>query len=357
MVKKLTILTLLALLFVACGSGGSSGPTTPIGPAEFSIDYCQVVEVDGRMRLEWAANRPTTGEFRYGQTVFTQLLNISVLADTHSVGLSSYAFNTNYIYRLTAIDAEGNRLDCAGEFATPDKAVPEPIISQFRIQEITESSARVTWQTDEPASTILHFGVGVTNDSTTAATPIMDHEVLLTELLPSTIYALRPEAVDEDGLRGIGPDSMFATAALLTLSIPATQLTLGDTILVPVNIESASDLAALQYTLTFAEGNIEIIGISEGPFFDDNEGFNFFRGIQNGDNRVTNTMTWVIEYDGNDRVGTNADGAGIVAYLELRGLAPGSAGAAFVADSTFGLDMFAHTRTCSLRTGNITVIP
>ncbi len=181
---------------------------------------------------------------------------------------------------------------------------------------------------------------------------------MLTELLePSTIYAVRPEAVDADGLRGIGPDSMFATAALLTLSIPATQLTLGDTILVPVNIEAASDLAALQYTVTFAEGNIEIIGISEGPFFDDNEGFNFFRGIQNGDNRVTNTMTWVIEYDGNDRVGTNADGDGIVAYLELRGLAPGSAGAAFDADSTFGLDMLAQSRTCSLRTGIITVLP
>ncbi|MCB1060457.1 MAG: hypothetical protein KDB65_09510 [Calditrichaeota bacterium] len=355
-IKLLTILA-FAMLLSACGSGGSSGPTTPVGPEEFSIDYCRVVEVDGRMRLEWAANRPTTGEFRYGQSVYTQLLNVNTLADSHSVGLSGYSFATTYIYRLTAVDAEGNRLDCTGEFLTPEKATPEPIITQLRFQEITESSARVTWQTDEPASTVLHYGIGVAEDSITMASQVMDHEVVLTDLEPSTIYAVRPEAVDADGLRGIGPDSMFATAALLTLWLPSTQINIGDTVLVPVNIEAANDLAALQYSITFAEGNVEIIGITEGPFFDDNDGFNFFRGIQNGDFRVTNTLTWIIEYSGDTRVGTNADGDGVVAYLELRGLAPGSAGAAFDADSTFGLDMFAQARSCSLRTGNITVLP
>ncbi len=354
--KVLTILA-LALIFAACGSGGSSGPTEPVGPAEFAIEYCRVVEVDGRMRVEWLANRPTTGEFRFGETVFTQLININVLADTHSVGLTGYTFNTSYIYRLTAVDGEGNRLDCAGEFQTPDKATPEPIISQFMIQEITESSAKITWQTDEDASTILYYGVGIVHDSIAMTTPTMDHEVVLDNLTPSTIYALRPEAVDADGLRGIGPDSVFATAARLTLWMPSMQLMLGDTTLIPVNLEAASDLAALQYSITFAEGNIEIVGITAGPFFDDNEGFNFFRNIQNGDNRATNAMTWVIEYNGNARVGTDADGNGVVAYLQLRGLAPGSAGAAFDADSTFGLDMFAQMRSCSLRTGIITVIP
>jgi hypothetical protein len=357
MIKKTILLLLIAVFFAACGNGGSSGPTTPVGPEEFSIDYCRVVEVDGRMRLEWATNRPSTGEFRYGQSVYTQLLNINTPADTHSVGLSSYAFNALYIYRLTAIDAENNRLDCTGEFQTPDKATPEPIISQLRFWEITESSARVTWQTDEPASTILKYGIGSAQDSMTFATPVMDHEITLTDLEPSTIYAVRPEAVDADGLRGIGPDSMFATAALLTLWMPSTQIPVGDTVLVPVNIEAANDLAALQYSITFAEGNVEIVGVSEGAFFDNNEGFNFFRAIQNGDFRVTNTITWIIEYDGDTRVGTAADGDGVVAYLELRGLAPGSAGAAFDADSTFGLDMFAQTRSCSLRTGTITVLP
>lgn len=354
--RQLTVLA-LALILSACGNGGSSGPTTPVGPEAFAIDYCRVVEVDGRMRVEWSANRPTTGEFRYGQTVFTQLININVAADSHSVGLSGYTFSTDYIYRLTVVDSSGARLDCAGNFTTPDKVTPEPIITQLQIRDITESAARVTWQTDEPASTILHYGIGSTSDSMTTATPVMDHEVILTALNPSTIYALRPEAVDEDGLRGIGRDSTFATAARLTVWLPNVQIGLGDTVLVPVNVESASDLAALQYSIRFAEGNIEIVRITEGPFFTGNNGFNFFRAIQNGDNRATNTMTWIIQYNGNTRVGTNADGDGVVAYLALRGLAPGSAGAVFDADSSFGLDMFAQTRLCSLRTGNVTVIP
>ncbi|MBK6765453.1 MAG: hypothetical protein IPG71_03755 [bacterium] len=357
MTKRIALLTFFAVLTISCGSGGSSGPTTPVGPEEFSLDYCRVVEVDNRMRVEWSANRITTGEFRYGQTVFTQLVNVTTPADTHSVALSTYSFSSLYVYRLTAIDAEGNRLEYTGDFETPDKATPEPIISQLRIQEITEASARVTWQTDEPASTILYYGEGVASDSITNSELAMDHVVLLGGLSSSTSYTVRPEAVDADGLRGVGTDSLFATAALLTLSLPATQLTLGDTVLVPVTIDAASDLAALQYSIVFSEGNIEILGISEGPFFDDNEGFNFFRAIANGDNRLTNTMTWVIEYNGNERIGTNADGSGVVAYLELRGLEPGPAGAEFAADSTFGLDMFAQMRTCSLRAGLITVIP
>lgn len=354
---KITAMIAAALLIGACGSGGSSGPTEPIAPPEFSIDYYRVVEVDGRMRVEWSANRPTTGEFRYGQTVFTQLVNINVMADSHSVGLTNYSFNTMYMYRLTVIDSAGNRLEFTGDFETPDKATPEPIISQFEILEVTETSARVTWQTDEPASTILYYGVGTATDSVKTTTPVMDHEIVLAGLLSSTIYAVRPEAVDEDGLRGVGRDSTFATAARLTVWLPNTQIILGDTAIVPIHLEAADNLAALQYSLVFEEGNIEVIGITEGPFFDDNEGFNFFRNIQNGDNRVTNAMTWVIEYNGNDRVGTDADGDGIVAYLQIRGLAPGSAGAAFDADSTFGLDMFAQMRACSLRTGIITVLP
>ncbi|MCB9357661.1 MAG: hypothetical protein H6505_03720 [Calditrichaeota bacterium] len=357
MTNKLALLLLIASLFTACGSGGSAGPTVPVGPEPFSMHYCQVVEVDGRMRVEWAANRPTTGEFRYGQTIYTQLMNVSTLADSHSVGLTGYAFNALYIYRLTVTDADGNRLDCSGEFETPDKATPEPILSHLRIEEVTESTARITWETDEPATTILHFGAGTLADSITDSDMVMDHEVLLDELTSSTIYALRPEAVDSDGLRGIGPDSIFATAARLSLWIPATQISLGDTVNVPVHLESATDLAALQYSLEFTAGNIEIVGVSEGPFFDNNDGFNFFRDIQNADNRLTNAMTWAIEYDGNTRVGTRADGDGIVAYLELRGLAPGSAGAVFVADSTFGLDMYAQARICSLRVGTLTVTP
>lgn len=354
---RVILFGIVAMLFSACGSGGSSGPVTPVGPEEFHIEYCRVIEADNRMRVEWLANRPTSGEFRYGQTTYTQLMTIPVVKDTHSVALSGYAFNTAYVYRLTVIDEQGNRLDCTGDFTTPEKATPEPIISALTINEISESSAKIEWQTDENATTILYYGVGAISDSITVSGLRMDHEVTLNNLTSSTIYALRPEAVDADGLRGFGPDSMFATAARLIVWLPATQITLGDTMLVPVHLEAAEDLAAMQYRLDFAEGNVEIVGVHEGPFYTENNGFNFFRDIRNGTSQVTNAMTWVIAYNGNTRTGTDADGDGVIAILELRGLAPGSAGAALDADSTFGLDMFAQMRSCSLRTGTITVIP
>jgi hypothetical protein len=64
-----------------------------------------------------------------------------------------------------------------------------------------------------------------------------------------------------------------------------------------------------------------------------------------------------VEYAGNVRVGTEADGGGIVAYASLRGVDTGAVQAEFESDSTLGLDVFANMRPCSLRAGEITVQP
>ena len=95
----------------------------------------------------------------------------------------------------------------------------------------------------------------------------------------------------------------------------------------------------------------------KGRFFLNNGGFAFFRDVQNSEGYFMNHMSWSIEFQGNERLGTAADGDGVVAIMRLRGIETGTVHASFVTDSTFGLDMFETVMSCSLRTGSIEIIP
>lgn len=349
-------LPLLAATVVLNGcSSGTNVVPPPIEEPGLTLLRCGVEEINAEMHVRWVANHPTSGEIRFGETAFTQLIRVSALADSHDIVLTGLHFNTNHIYEIRIVDQELNTAECSGNFRTPQKARPEPVISGFEITEITETSARFTWRTDEPATTELIYGLGALTDTASQPDFVFVHDLRLSNLTPSSLHLVRPEAVDTTALRGIGPDSSFTTAARLTLWFDDATVALGDTADLQVHIAAATDLAALQYQLTFTTGRIEVVDLVEGDFYSDHNGFAFFRGIRNSRGEVTNHMTWSIEYNGATRIGTAADGGGIVATLRVRGLDTGNANMQFAADSTFGLDMFAQARTCSLRVGQITV--
>jgi len=356
-IGALGIAALMAALALSCGSGGGSGPTGPNPPSDPTILYCRVVELSNVIHLQWATDRPTRGEVRYGRTSYTNLLNVTAREDTHDVALSGLEYNVSYIYRLTVYDSLEHHAETTGDFATPAKATPEPIISGFEIVNVTESSATLHWLTDEPATTILYYGLSALTDSMVDDVLTLDHQVELAGLAPSTSYRLRAEAVDSTDLRGYGPDTTMATAPLMRMWFPDTTLGVGDTVRVPIYVEDVQDLAALRIAMTFLPGSVEVVAMDEGPFYAERNGFIFFSDIRNPSGKVFADLTWTIEYNGNVRIGTDADGGGIALYARLRGLETGEVYAAFDADSSFGLDMYAAARACSLRAGTITVGP
>ena len=149
---------------------------------------------------------------------------------------------------------------------TPEKSTPEPILSFIEINYITESSAHISWDTDEPATTILKFGVNTITDSVTDTVFVYSHEVILSNLNHSTSYQIRAEAVDVDSLRGYGRDSSFTTEARMILWFPNVSVGVGDTVNVPIQLVGATNLAALQYALNFGSGAVEIVSLNEGSF-------------------------------------------------------------------------------------------
>jgi hypothetical protein len=352
------ILSVIALilsfhLIAGCDSGGSSGPNGPDPTGDLTFSSCEVVEINNQMHVRWTANRATRGDFRYGQGTLAQITSEPSYETEHDVLLIGLSFDAQYMYRLTATDQQGNTADCEGNFNTPVKATPEPIITNFAVTGVTESQAILSWITDELATTILYYGKGAFTDSIVISGFDFEHEVTLTDLEYITNYSVRPEAIDLDGLRGVG------------MWFDDLSIAVGETSEVAIHLDGASDLAALQYKLQFedtlnihsANGAVSILDLRSGPFTSSEMSPLFFQDIRNSERYVTNEMAWTIIYDGNDRVGTTADGGGVVAILQVRGLKAGELPSAFDETDSFGLDMFAVQRTCSLRTGTITVTP
>jgi hypothetical protein len=359
--KQIAITIILLLVALALWSCGSSGTDTSIGPpppsGELTLLYCRVVDVGSETHVQWATDAPSTAQLRYGQSTYTDLVNVTMSADTHDVALAGLDYSTSYIFRLTARDALGHTAETTGNFATQQRPPGPPIISGIEISTVTETSALVQWQTDVPATTILYYGTTTATDSVINDSLVRTHRVALANLTPSTQYFLQFAAADSAGLRGLGRDTSLVTAQRMTLFFADTTAELGDTIALSVRIAAAQDLAALRIGLQFAPGSIEVLGVDEGPFFVQQGGFVFFRDIRNSTGTVTTDMSWSINYQGSQRTGTEADGDGIVLYLRFRGLEPGSVQLTFAADSSFGLDVFAVQRACSLRAGNVNIEP
>jgi hypothetical protein len=68
-------------------------------------------------------------------------------------------------------------------------------------------------------------------------------------------------------------------------------------------------------------------------------------------------IAWRITYEEGEAQGTEAGGAGVLAWATLRGVSPGTCALRFDVDSTFALDIFALQHACSLRTDTLEVLP
>jgi hypothetical protein len=141
----------------------------------------------------------------------------AALVTDHSFILDNLTPDTPYFAQITAYDIDGNASDpvpltfntlAAGLF-TP------PIISNTVIT-AGETTATVTWTTDELATSSLDYGetnlyeIATIGNGTNLST---SHSLDLTGLLPSTLYYIQLTSVDSDGNSTVAGDLTFTTDA------------------------------------------------------------------------------------------------------------------------------------------------
>jgi hypothetical protein len=116
--------------------------------------------------------------------------------------------------------------------ATPTDSTPA-VISGVSSGSLTQTSATITWTTNEPANTQVEYGTTTAYGSTSTLDPamVLSHTAILGNLQAGTLYHYRVVSVDRGGNITRSADFTFTTAAPADVTPPANvqNLRRGDT--------------------------------------------------------------------------------------------------------------------------------
>ncbi|MCB0086179.1 MAG: Ig-like domain-containing protein, partial [Caldilineaceae bacterium] len=118
---------------------------------------------------------------------------------------------------IDAKDLAGNVLQTTYNFTTEPPDFTPPVISGVSL---IPNAKRLTvrWNTDELADSSFDFGVTTSYTRTVSdANLTTAHELIITDLTPSTTYHYRIRSADKDGNGASTPDATFTTPALADL--------------------------------------------------------------------------------------------------------------------------------------------
>jgi carbonic anhydrase len=154
--------------------------------------------------ITWTTDEPADSVVNYGGTPALGLSrSYVVLVTGRSVLLSGLDIGTTYYYEVRSTDMYSNTAvdDNGGAYYTFSTLVPDfdpPVITDVRVEAITDDSATITWTTDEPANSVVRYGGNISAlDSTeTDASLVIDHSVQLSGINPETTYFFEIESTD-----------------------------------------------------------------------------------------------------------------------------------------------------------------
>jgi len=177
--------------------------------------------------IEWQTDEPSTSAVHYGTSSGTwgnyQWENTDTsLVTTHSVTLTGLTADTQYYFRIGSTDGfnNGPTTSNEGTFTTEssgDITAPQ-ITSPPTVTGITQTTAVIEWQTDEPSDSVVDYGETATYDSqATLPDDVTNHSVTLTGLTAGTAYHFQVSSTDA---AGNGPtysiDTTFTTETVTT---------------------------------------------------------------------------------------------------------------------------------------------
>ena len=225
--------------------------------------------------IKWATDTPATSQVivrdSSGATVIKTKLQ-ETLVISHSVDISGLEPNTTYNYTVISADATGKEITPKGgeltTLATADKTAPT--ISGVNVSIITESSAIVTWATNEPATSQIKYSK---SEEAVSTTPLdnnltTDHSVTLTNLDSGTTYNFIVISKDAAGNEAMSPAGQTFTTL--------TPIPVGpkvDNLAPPFTLE---DLNGQKVSLSALRGKIVVVNFwgifctpckAELPFF------------------------------------------------------------------------------------------
>ena len=206
----------------AAGNTATSSPdqsfttTDTVAPQLGSIQAGNVADTSAL--ISWTTDEPATGQVFYrrlGDSTYQQSAVNSTLVTTHSLQLGELDSGTTYEYNVRSVDAVGNSATSSPDqtFTTTDTSAPQ--IGSVQVGSVTESSAQITWTTDQAAdSQVFYRRSGDSTYLQTTVNPVLvtNHSVPLSGLDPGTTYEYNVRSADSAGNAAVSsPDQTFTT--------------------------------------------------------------------------------------------------------------------------------------------------
>lgn len=151
----------------------------------------------------------TDGTLNPGQSMTVTL--------TANIGASEAA-SANWIVHTSEVPGI-NIFSCSGNLGTAISGASSdstpPSISNINVSDISSSSVKISWTTDEPATSEVVYGLttGYGQTSGTNSNLSTNHSVDLTGLNPATGYHFQVRSIDENNNTGMSSNNTFLTAS------------------------------------------------------------------------------------------------------------------------------------------------
>src|SRR3989338_8943946 len=199
--------------------GGSSGGggVPPAGGGDTTAPVISEIVVSSitinSASISWTTNESSDSSVEYGLTESLELglVNSASMVTSHSIGLSGLSEWKTYYFRVKSKDTSLNEASSATQsFSTLDQTAP--VITAVGVQDITQSSARLVWTTNEIAPSLADYGktesYGLSRSNSALVT---DHSVVLSGLSAGTLYHFHVRSVDGSLNSSVSADATFTT--------------------------------------------------------------------------------------------------------------------------------------------------
>ena len=209
-------------------NGGAYYTFTTAAPGTTPLTISSVAAgniTDTSATITWITNEPATSLVNYGNTTaLGSTVSDSALITDHAISLSNLTPAMLYYYEVSSTNAEGNTTvdSNGGAYYTFTTGMPPPTISGVWAGNITDTSAIITWTTDQLGNSTVNYGTTTALGSTVSDSAFtFNHAINLTGLTPDTLYYYEVSSTNADGNTAIdnnnGAYYTFTTAKHLEL--------------------------------------------------------------------------------------------------------------------------------------------
>lgn len=177
--------------------------------------------------ITWETNSLSTSKVEFGVTQKDYVkVTDTTMTYSHLITLTGLLPATPYSYCVYSQDISNNIAESCGHSFTTLGEVPQdvtpPEISNIQINQLNATWAKITWDTNEIATSIIEigatseYGTVVQNDTALS----VNHAVYLLNLTETTKYHFKVRSTDGSGNNSVSSDMVLETTELPNLQEP-----------------------------------------------------------------------------------------------------------------------------------------